>query len=128
MRRSHPATVRTLAVVLLALTATSACGQVESSARQAASDAAGRATDQAKTKARDVAIGQVCGLTTGSGPLADGTLTANEKAVVDTVAQAAQQAGVPATYTDPLQALATDQGAAATKQATDRLKQACAGR
>lgn len=128
MRRRHPAAVRTAAAALFALTALSACSQVGSGAKQAASDAAARATDQAKTKARDVAIGQVCGLTTGSGPLADGKLSANEKSLVDTVAQAAQQAGVPATYTDPLRTLATKQGDAVTKQAADQLKQACAGR
>ncbi|GAB3597440.1 hypothetical protein GCM10027446_25490 [Angustibacter peucedani] len=124
-----PRTVlRPSAAVVLALAVLGGCSQVEDSAKGAASSAASKATDQAKTQAREAAVDQVCGLTEGSGPLSDGAVSANEKAVIASIASAAEQAGVPSTYTGPLQTIASDGGAAATKAASDQLKSACADR
>ncbi len=128
MRARRPAAVRTTAATLLALVVLASCSSVEDTARQAASDAAGQATDQAKSAAKDAVTGQVCRLTTGSGPLADGTISADERAAISTVAQAAERAGVPSTYTAPLADVASAQGAAATRAAVGRLTDACAAR
>ena len=90
---------------------------------------AGSAADSLRTKAQQEAVKQACGLTTGSGPLADGQVSANERAAVASIASVAEQAGVPKQYTDPLQAIGDSAtGQAATAKAVDALKQACAAR
>ena len=80
-----------------------------------------------RTKAQQEAVKQACALTTGSGPLADGQVSANERAAVAAIASVAEQAGVPKQYTDPLQTIGdSEAGKAATSKAVDALRQACA--
>jgi hypothetical protein len=105
-----------------------ACSQAEDAARSAASNAATKAADSLRTKAQLVAVKLACGLTTVSGPLADGQVSANERAAGASIASVAEQAGVPKQSTDPLQTIGdSEAGKAATAKAVDALKQACAG-
>lgn len=125
-RRLAALTATAVAAVCLPL---AACSQAEDAARSAASNAATKAADSLRTKAQQEAVKQACGLTTGSGPLADGQVSANERAAVASIASVAEQAGVPKQYTDPLQAIGdSETGQAATAKAVDALKQACAAR
>lgn len=104
-----------------------ACSQAQDAARSAASDAATKAADSLRTKAQQEAVKQACALTTGSGPLADGQVSASERAAVASIASVAEQAGVPQRYTDPLQTIGdSEAGKAATAKAVDALQQACA--
>lgn len=123
-------TVSAALAATLASTLLTGCSQAEDAARSAASDAvtkaASNAADTIKRKAQDEAIKQVCGLTTGSGPLADGKVSGNDRALAASAASVAQQAGVPARYTEPLATLGdSEAGQAATTKAIDALKQSC---
>ena len=103
------------------------CSQAKDAASSAASSAASKAGDQVKSRARAEAIKQVCGLTTGSGPLADGTVSGDDRALAASVASAAQTAGISARYTEPLATLGDSKaGKAATSDAISALKKACA--
>ncbi len=120
------ATVLTASAVIAAALLTG-CSQAEDAARAAASGAATKAADTVKRKAQAEAIKQVCGLTTGSGPLADGSVSSNDRALAASAAAVAQQAGIPQQYTEPLATLGdSEAGRAATAKAVDALKQACA--
>ncbi|MGN6610490.1 MAG: hypothetical protein ACTHLJ_01830 [Angustibacter sp.] len=124
MPRRLLAVTTALALGWLPLTA---CSQAEDAARSAASDAAIQAADSLRSKAQQEAVKQACGLTRGSGPLADGQVSANERAAVASIASVAEQAGVPKQYTDPLQTIGdSETGKAATAKAVNALKQACA--
>ncbi len=130
MSRRLPRPLRPLAAattVACLVLAPTACSQAEDAARSAASSAATQASDQVKERARAEAIKQACGLTTGSGPLSDGKVSANERAAVAAAAGLAKQAGVSSDYTDPLQTIASSgQADAATRKAVEELKSACA--
>jgi hypothetical protein len=127
------ATVLTISAALaasLAGTVLTGCSQTEDAARAAASravtKAASSAADTVKRKAQSEALSQVCGLTRGSGPLADGKVSGEDRALAASVASVAQQAGVPARYTEPLATLGdSEAGRAATTKAIDALKQSC---
>lgn len=110
----------------LAVTLLTGCSQAEDAARSAASGAATKAADTVKRKAQSEAIKQVCAMTTGSGPLADGTVSDNDRALAASVASVAEQAGIPKQYTAPLATVGDSKaGRAATTKAIDALKQQC---
>jgi hypothetical protein len=125
----HPHAVAALAAAFLAVPMLVAgCSQASDAAKSAASDAASKAADTVQDQAKQQAIRQVCGLTEGSGPLADGKVSDNEKAVVASIASVAEKAGVPAEYTEPAKRIASsDAGDEAAAKGIAELKAACAG-
>lgn len=78
------------------LFAVAGCGQVQDTAKSAASAAA----SQAATAAADVVRGQICS------PLQDGQLSAQDKQVLSGLLSTAKAAGVPAQFVTPLEEIA----------------------
>ena len=78
------------------LFAVAGCGQVQDTAKSAASAAA----SQAATAAVDAVRGQICS------PLQDGQLSAQERQVLSGLLPAARSAGVPAQFVSPLEEIA----------------------
>ncbi|MFC6008297.1 hypothetical protein [Angustibacter luteus] len=131
----HPASrpLRRPALTLLVAAAAcslAACGAAEdaakSTASSAASKAASKATDAAKDQGRALLVKQACDLQDGSGPLADGKVDDADRALVASLAAAAEQAGVEATYVKPLTTLgSSDATSYQTRSALTSLKKAC---
>jgi hypothetical protein len=107
-------------------TASKAADKAQSEASAAASKAASEATDAAKKQAKDAATHQVCDLVTGSGPLADGTVSTSDRTIAKAVAAAAEKAGVEDQYLKPLQTLADSASTDfSTRAALTQLKKVC---
>jgi hypothetical protein len=119
------ACVVTAAVTLIALPA---CDQAEKQARASASQAAGQAKDKAKAKAAELVVDQACALTKDGGPLADGKVSAADRALVAPLVSAADAADVGPKLVGTLRTLA-ESGASESDQAAAlaQLEATCAG-
>ncbi|MBG6084323.1 hypothetical protein [Zhihengliuella flava] len=103
-----------LALTAAAALSLTACAQVQQAAEDAANSAASTLTDAAKREA----------LTRACAPITDGTLNADDVAVLTSLLEPAEAAGVPADLLSPLRELA-DAGDAAPQAAIDRAAEAC---
>jgi hypothetical protein len=115
-----------LLVLPLALATLAGCGQVEDAARGAASDAAGSVSSSVRSAAVAEATRLVCAQTSGTGVLADATLTADELAALRSLVATARSAGLPAEVSEPLDRIAASTDEATTGKALTELKERCA--
>lgn len=129
MRRSPlaPAVLAVAALVPLLLTG---CSEVQDAAGTAASNAATQARDDATNSVKNAAQQQaeqtVCQLTKGSGALADGALSDEDRVLVASAATLADSVDLPGEYTKPLAVLGSTSSAKEdVSTAIDKLRTAC---
>lgn len=121
---------RAAALSLAASLLLAGCSQVQDAATSAASNAASQAasgiTEQAKSVAAAEAVRRICSTTTGTGPLADGKVTAEEKAAIASLSSLADSTGIVTQIAGPLADIARSRTDAEATAALGKLKQACA--
>jgi pyruvate/2-oxoglutarate dehydrogenase complex dihydrolipoamide acyltransferase (E2) component len=106
--------------------ASQAAQKARSEASAAASKAASQAGDAAKQKAKEAATKQVCDLVTGSGPLADGTISTADRALAKAAATVGATAGVDQAHLAPLQTIADPSSSDSARQsAVAELQKVC---
>lgn len=112
--------MRIAAVVILAGLALAGCSAAEDAAEAAKTAAVGAASSAASQAVADAVQDTICGIV-GDGQVSDADITALSDAV-----KQAEQAGVPAEFTDPIQEI-LDKGANA-QDSLDQMRDKCANR